>query len=143
VNVLDYPGNPDARARGDLAERMVPVACDLACLVRDQDREAVGRFLSRLTGPEIRALLVVMAGMMPVDSMSDADMLRWVRWDETGRPLDRPLAPCGTYAAFRRHKQRQELVDDECERAAREYWAERNRMRAKAAPKEGAGDAAA
>jgi hypothetical protein len=142
VNVLDYPGNPEARARGDLAERMVDKATDLALMVRDEGRPAVCKFLCSLNADEKDALLVVLAAMAPVEDQSAADMLRWVRFDEYGRPLDRPLAPCGTYAAFRRHKQQQELVDDDCQRAAREYWQARNVMRKKAATGKRASDAA-
>ena len=68
--------------------------------------------------------------MVPVEDMSAADMLAWLKFDEYGRPLEPPLAPCGTYGAFRRHKQRGELIDDDCRTAAREYWQERNVMRA-------------
>ena len=142
VNVLDLPGNPEARARGDLAERMVAPACELACIVRDEGRESVGVFLARYGEDEIRALLVVLAGMVPVD-VPAASLLSWLKFDEFGRPLDRPLAPCGTYGAYRRHKQRGELTDDDCERAAREYWAERNRVRKITAMKGAASDAAA
>ena len=130
MNVLDLPGDPDARARGDLAERMVPVACELACMVRDESRVEVGALLARYDADELRALLVVLAGMVPVEDMSAADMLAWLKFDEYGRPLEPPLAPCGTYGAFRRHKQRGELIDDDCRTAAREYWQERNVMRA-------------
>jgi hypothetical protein len=142
VNVLDLPGSPEARARGDLAERMVGKAADLALLVRDEGRESVCEFLGSLGSEEKDALLVVLAAMAPVEDQSAADMLAWVRFDEFGRPLDRPLAPCGTYAAFRRHKQRGELTDDECERAAREYWQARNAMRKEAARKKAGRDAA-
>ena len=143
MNVLDLPGNPEARARGDLAERMVGKATDLALLVRDEGRESVCAFLGKLGGEEKDALLVVLAGMLPVEDMSSADMLAWLKFDEFGRPLEPPLAPCGTYAAFRRHKQRGELTDDDCERAAREYWAERNRIRKTAAAREAGCDGCA
>ena len=142
MNVLDLPGDPDARARGDLAERMVPVACELACMVRDESRVEVGALLARYDADELRALLVVLAGMVPVD-VPASELLGWCRYDEFGRPLDRPLAPCGTYGAYRRHKQRGELVDDDCEHAAREYWQERNRIRKIAAVKEAGCDGCA
>ncbi len=129
--------------RGELAERMVFVAEELACLVRDEDSRAIGRFLRRLSEPEIRALLVVQAAMISVET-APAEMLRWVRWDEYGRPLPAPVAgdsvpvgasgpavtnPCGTYAAYRRHENRGELVDDECAEAARVYYRERYERR--------------
>ncbi|GAB6857331.1 hypothetical protein [Microbacterium xylanilyticum] len=43
--------------------------------------------------------------------------------------MDRPLAPCGTPAAYRRHRRRGEPVDDACAAAAREQ--KNSRVRAK------------
>jgi len=127
------PDAQSARRRGDLAERLIPKAADLACIVHgDGDVKAVERFLAALFPWERDGLLVILAGLMPVD-VSEAGLLAWVTWDEMGRPLEPHLAPCGTYAAFRRHKQRGELVDDDCKASARVYWQERNVMRAEAA----------
>lgn len=146
---------PEERARlaeedrlGDLAAGMVDVAGDLAIAVREEDSDEIGRIITRIADgqplPEpVRALLTVMAGMLPIDDMSAADMLAWVRWDQHQRPLGGPvrevpvpgryrqfdqLQPCGTYAAFRRHEDRGELIDDECRAAARAYWAGRKRQ---------------
>ena len=126
------PGSPDrkeAARRGLLAARMVWKACELAGLVRDSDRGMIGEFLDALTDEERTALLVVQAAMIP-DDVAPADLLSWVHWDELGRPLDPPgeqamapaeLYPCGTYAAWRRHKRRGELVDDACDAAHKAY----------------------
>lgn len=35
--------------------------------------------------------------------------------------MKRPLAPCGTWAAYRRHLRRYEPVDDTCRKAASAY----------------------
>jgi hypothetical protein len=141
---LDHPERTKACNRGELASRMVAVACDLACLVRDQDRDAIGAFLAALPPEEITALIVVQAAMIPVDDSPPADLLAWVRWDEYGQPLPGPvreipvapsrpgprhLQPCGTYAAYNRHRARGELVDDSCREAAREYWRDRRPAR--------------
>ena len=128
--------------RGKLAARMVPVAARLAGMVRDEDAAAIGVFLSKLTGEETRALLVVQAAMIP-DDQTPADLLGWVTWDEHGHSLDGAdvtagrraapgdgLQPCGTYAAFRRHEDRGEPVDGACRDAARAYWSERKRAQA-------------
>jgi len=146
VITADHPERVKACARGELAARMVSVAGELACLVRDEDSRAIGRFLRRLTEPEIRALLVVQAAMISVES-TPAEMLRWVDWDEYGRPLPGPVLegpapdrasgpavanPCGTYPAYARHKSRGELVDDDCAEAARVYYRERYERRKKA-----------
>lgn len=78
------------RRLGDLAARLVPVACDLACRVRDDGREAVTDLLGQLTAEEQRGLLVVLAAMVP-DDRSAEELLAWVTWDEHGRPL--PATP--------------------------------------------------
>lgn len=143
-----------AAERGELAERMVAAACELAGLVRDCDREEIGEFIASVAGgqelPEsITALLVVQAAMIDV-GQTRAELLGWVTWDEYGNPLpgvprdeagprrlDAPepwepepgeLKPCGTYAAWRRHYDAGEPIDEACARAAREYWAERKRV---------------
>jgi hypothetical protein len=41
------------------------------------------------------------------------------------RPTRRVLKPCGTHAAFNRHKQRGEPIDPTCDAAERRYHAER------------------
>jgi hypothetical protein len=109
--------NPDpqmARRRGDLAERLIPKAVELACLVHgDGDVRAVERFLSRLYPWERDGLLVILAGLMPVD-MSLDDLLGWLTFDEHGRALKPPVPPCGTPAGLWHHQVHGELVDDDC-----------------------------
>jgi len=133
--------------RGELAERLVPKALELACMVHgDGDAGAIGRFLRSLPADERDALPVILAGLVPVDRPL-AELLEFVTWDEYGRPLpasapddSNPVGasgpavrfPCGTYAAYRRHENRGELVDDDCARAARVYYRERYERRKKA-----------
>lgn len=141
MTVIDHPARAKACARGELAARMVSVAQELACLVRDEGPDAIGKFLDGLAGGEKDALLIVQAAMIP-DDRPAADLLSWVTWDEYRRDLPGPVleepAPqrmtgppvtsgCGTYAAFRRHEDRGELIDDDCEEAARAYWRESKR----------------
>lgn len=78
------------RRLGELAARLVPVACDLVCRVRDDGRDAVAELLGPLTAEEQRALLVVLAAMVPDDRSAD-ELLAWVTWDEHGQPV--PAAP--------------------------------------------------
>jgi hypothetical protein len=145
--VTDHPERVMACQRGEHAGRMVSAACELACLVRDAGREAAGEFIAALAPEEVTALLVVQAAMIPVD-VPAAALLSWVTWDEYGRPLPGPvleapapgrrsvtLQPCGTYAAFRRHEDRGELIDDDCRAAAKAYWADRYRRRKSTAAK--------
>lgn len=51
----------------DLAVAMIPVACEMACLVREWDRESIGSRLDSLSGQELYALVVVLAAMVPDD----------------------------------------------------------------------------
>lgn len=37
--------------------------------------------------------------------------------------MARPLAPCGTYSAYQRHRKRGEAVDSDCEQAHQDYLA--------------------
>jgi hypothetical protein len=122
--------------RADLAEAMVPEACDLACLVRDGDADGIARFLAALhPGPlpvRVRALLVVLAAMVPVEDASPNQLLEWtggleaaLEWRQEVLPFPScrctELEPCGTYAAWARHVRRSEPVDAACERAMRAY----------------------
>jgi hypothetical protein len=53
-------------------------------------------------------------------------------WFPETRPSGRPLRPCGTYAAYRRHERRREPIDDRCKAA---YNAERAAMRQRSVTK--------
>ncbi len=134
------PGGPETPA--DLAERLVPVAADLVIRVHDEGPESVGQLLAGLTERERWALLVVLAAMAPPDA-AVADLLAWVAWDEHGRrggPEPRPpsarfraLRPCGTHAAYVRHKSRGETPCQACADAERAYQRARPRRRRPAA----------
>ena len=139
--------------RADLAESMVPVACDLTCRVRDADAEGIARLAeARGWDTETAALLIVLAAMVP-DDVPVGDLLAWTDGLETVLALRQeplPLAmpgrpvtePCGTYAAWCRHRRRGEEVDARCYRAWRKYRAERRVARKDAATKEGQSRAA-
>ena len=116
----------------ELAESMIPVACDLACRVRDGDADGIERLTASLSGQETAALLVVLAAMVPVEDSSPADLLAWtgglevsLAWRQDALPdIDcrcRELEPCGTYAAYRRHLRRGEPADETCHLAYQEY----------------------
>jgi hypothetical protein len=66
----------------ELATAMIPVACELACLVRDGDQRAIARRLHSLSERELYALAVVSAAMIP-DDQTLPDLLGWV---EPGTP---------------------------------------------------------
>jgi hypothetical protein len=127
--------------RADLAERLLPTALDLVMRVHDDGRQAVAELLAQIAPGELPALLVVLAALVPVDQ-GIADLLAWVTFDEYGRPLTgvtpalprttargRRLKPCGTHAAYNRHRKLGEDPCRACETAERIY--QRNRDRTK------------
>jgi len=115
----------------DLAEAMVPVACELACLVRDGDADGITAMaVARGWDLETKALMVVLAAMIPDDGQV-GDLLAWtvdleaiMAWRQEPLPMavpGRPVTePCGTYAAYRRHERHGEPVDAACRRAYNE-----------------------
>lgn len=152
---LDSPERAAARQRGELAAQMVTVACEMACLVRDNGPGEIAAALDSLTAEQMRALIIVQAAMIP-DDRTPADLLSWVTWDEHGNkirpvrenPLPGPsltgnswaeyrfplrdqswMRPCGTYAAYMRHLTRGETPDDDCKHGARLHWAAKARNR--------------
>ena len=128
--------------RGELAERLVPKALELACLSMGMVMRERSAGSSAVPGEERSA-----AGDPRLAVRVDrplAELLEFVTWDEYGRLLlatapddSNPVGasgpavrfPCGTYAAYRRHENRGELVDDDCARAARVYYRERYHRR--------------
>lgn len=150
MNVVDHPARTEARARGDLAETLVPVAAELAFTVRDCGREEIGRWLDGRGLPvgatvteTTRAFLITLAAMVSVDATTD-QMLDWVTWDEFGQTLDgaAPVLPaaaagddgdCGTYRAYLRHVRagvpKDQMEACGCAQAARDYWNERHRIK--------------
>lgn len=76
----------DARARGDLAQALIPDAAYLAVAVRDRDPADIAQRLAGLTRHELEALAVVLAAMVDPDRTLQ-DALGWITWDEYGRPL--------------------------------------------------------
>lgn len=129
-----------ARQRDQLALDLVPVATDLICRVRDDGRESAGHLLASLTDTQRWALPVVLAAMVP-DDQGLGELLAWVDQPDDrspgGRGPVRPLRPCGTHAAYVRHKSRGELPCRRCRTAERAYQRSRPRRRAAPATREG------
>ncbi|TQF04796.1 hypothetical protein E6W39_24420 [Kitasatospora acidiphila] len=75
-----------AAERGELAERLLPVAAKLACVVRgDGDHHDVAHHTEHLDRTELIALIVVLAGLVDPDQRV-TDALSYLTWDEHGRP---------------------------------------------------------
>lgn len=77
--------------RGDLAERLLPIAAGLACITHgDGDQRDITHTLSQLDQAERDALIVILAGLVNPDTRL-TEALGYITWDETGRPAtDRP-----------------------------------------------------
>lgn len=74
--------------RGDLANRMLPVAARLACIAHgDGDVRDVAHALGPLDRVELVAVAVALAAMVDPDARLD-DLLGHVTWDEHGMPAD-------------------------------------------------------
>lgn len=87
-----------ASERGDLAERMLPIAAQLACIVHGDGNEQDIRYvLGQLDEFEVHALVVVLAGLVDPDA-DIADALAYINWDENGRPAN-PATARGTIRA--------------------------------------------
>jgi hypothetical protein len=76
-----------ATERGDLAQRLLPVAAGLACIVQgDGGQQDIAHILDPLTDAERTTLIVVLAGLVDPDR-SIADALAFLAWDETRTPV--------------------------------------------------------
>jgi hypothetical protein len=72
--------------RADLAERLLPVASKLACIVHgDGNQHDIAHHTRRLNREELIGLTVVLAAMVNPDERLE-DALGYVTWDEHGRP---------------------------------------------------------
>ena len=109
----------------DLAESMVDVACELACLVRDEDPGPIAEFLDRYTAEEdseARALFVVLAAMMPVEDASPADLLAWAEPDRDRAPAVTDAGD-GTFSGRRMAEYARHRGDGMCvRRAGLQVW---------------------
>ncbi len=117
----------------DIADQLAEVALDLAVRIRDEDPAANARWLrARLPNPDDWfQLAFVLAAAIP-DDRPWHELTAWV--GEPPKPatdmhdrLDRPaLRPCGTRAAYRRHRRRGEEPCQPCKDAAAEYRRDSN-----------------
>lgn len=111
------------------------VAVQLVSRVRDDDPDANARWLhTQLPNPtDWRNLAFVLAAAVPEDR-TWRQLTAWTRGEDDGiRRFKRRLKPCGTLAAARRHRSRNEPVDDACVEAERAYDRDRKRTQRRAA----------
>lgn len=125
----------------DQADAVIAAVLELAVRLRDEVgpgvTQAAGDVLAAAGGDPVAALTVA-AALIRVDAPIDA---WWRAGTAPGRvdvePLirDLRLAPCGTHAAFNRHKSRGEDIDMACRIGERTY--DRNRKRARTSGQRG------
>jgi hypothetical protein len=132
LTVYDRPSStPRERAR-----QAVDLAFELIDAVERNHRADIQCVLDRA---ETNALCLVLAAMHD-EGRSVKAMLRdvpgllgWLEQPRSRRAHGKPLRPCGTHAAFVRHKNRGEDVDPACAEAEKAYQRERSRSQRAAA----------
>jgi hypothetical protein len=130
VTVFDLaPSQPEVRAT-----QAIDLALELADAVKRNHRGDAQCVLDRA---DTAALCLVLAAMVD-DDRSVKQLLRDVggllRWLHRPRILrERPLRPCGTHAAWERHKRRGEEPCLPCAEAERAYQRARSRDRRRTA----------
>lgn len=104
----------------DRVHDAIPGAMRLVMAVHDYDLPAAWDLL---TDADLPALAVALAAMVNPDARP-SQLLGWTRCPATPA---RQLMPCGTHAAYVRHKKRGEEADPRCLHAEREYQRDRKR----------------
>jgi hypothetical protein len=61
-----------------LADRLLPIATDLICVIRDEGPDAVARVLARVPDGRHDALAVILAAMIDPDAKA-SELLAWTR----------------------------------------------------------------
>lgn len=80
-----------ASERGDLAERMLPVAARIAAIVHgDGDHRDIAHALDQLDRIELVAVIVALGALADPDQ-TVADALDFITWDEEGNPTQTVL----------------------------------------------------
>ena len=119
----------------DQAGRVMEAVLNLAVVVRDEGADSVvhaAREILHAAGGDAIAALTVAAALIHVDIPVDTWWEPLTQPEQPVLPIHiaeqppepkppRPLSPCGTHAAFNRHKLRKESIDDACIIAERAY----------------------
>lgn len=92
-----------ARAKARLAERMIPLAADYACALRDEDAEALGRRLDAMTRQDLYGLITVLGAMVDLDQPV-GDLLDWVTWEDAPSLACLPPSRTASSASARREE---------------------------------------
>ena len=92
-----------ARAKVRLAERMIPLAADYACAMRDEDAGALGERLDPLGRQELYALITVLGAMVDI-GQPVGDLLDWVEWGDAASLACLPPSRTAASASERREE---------------------------------------
>lgn len=120
-----------------LAVRAVDDAPAVICAVHDLDSDAIQEMLSKMDREALTSLVVVLAAAFDPD-WPWLPSLDWIN-DEaptahlTTLRATQGLRPCGTHAAFIRHRNYDEEPCDDCRMAERTYQRLRKRRNRRAA----------
>ena len=106
-------------------------------MVRDEDVNTIGAFLAEFSRQELYGLLVVQAAMTDIDQPV-RDLLAWAGWEDPQPAVrlvvsatGRRVQPCGTSAAYQRHRAVPEEPCEACSEARRAENAKASERRKK------------
>ena len=118
-----------AETADEIAARLEKVAIELSCRVRDYPADDNARWVvGQVDAVDLVRLTLILAAAIPVD-LPWRHLTAWV-----GQPAKvTQLSPCGTRAAYLRHKAHGQVPDEACVAAYREYERDRIRRRRAAA----------
>ncbi len=110
----------------ELADRLAEIGAQLVARVREDDPEAYLRWLRAMVAPgELEALCIVLAAAVPTNQ-TWLQLTAWTSGETSPR-----LRPCGTLAAYARHRARRQQPCEPCMEVKRAY--DRKRIREKRA----------
>lgn len=115
-------------------QAQIAVALEAVDAVRRIGVDGLTRNLARRSPDHVIRLAATLAALVP-DDQPVSELLEWLHGDEDRASVrnyvpgrdPRLLKPCGTHAAFIRHQNRGEPVDEPCRIAERVYQRSRKR----------------
>lgn len=110
------------------AEQLLRLGLDLAVRLRDEDPAAARRALDGLDRGDLLDLATLLAACVDI-TRPVSDVIWWTDQPPARLPTTRRTPqPCGTPAAYRRHRVHGEQPDLACESAYRRYEVARKRQ---------------
>lgn len=133
TETLERGARVAAKRGEERAIRALTQAPSIICAVRDLDADDIARMLLPMRVDELHALVVVLAAAVDPETHL-THQLSWVAPDAPSELIENVqrslgLRPCGTHAAFNRHKAAGEEPCDRCWAGERNYQTLRGRNR--------------